>query len=257
MDDSPLYSDDEITKFRLDEEVDSACFAGGRWCKDAKAARDHWLETGELVEYKQNKNLKGGNSAVNLAGGVAVVVAGGVYLALLDLPATTAAILVAGSSSNGGFEGCGALAGIGAGCAVGAGPRALGGPISPQTAYNDAASPLLFERLKADLAQQELLNATPTGSALKGGSGPYSPRTFNQGFDLSHAAPAFARDTISEGFGRHFTIEGADGVYRNLTQVPGNVNGVDGIFEFIVDPRGLLTHERWIPGGKITGIPNL
>lgn len=109
-----------------------------------------------------------------------------------------------------------------------------------------------FERLRADLAEQELLGAEPVGSALKG-AGPFSPRTFSSRIDLSHSAPTFARDMV--GRGSHFTIRGGDGVYRNLTQVEGVVNGQAGIFEYIVGPRG-LTHQRWIQGGRITGFPN-
>lgn len=109
-----------------------------------------------------------------------------------------------------------------------------------------------FEKMKAELAQQELAAAEPVGSALKG-SGPFSPRTFGRRLDLSHAAATFARDMVSRG--RHFTIRGRDGVYRDLTQVTGVVNGVAGIFEFIVGPRG-LTHQRFIAGGRITGYPN-
>jgi RHS repeat-associated protein len=116
----------------------------------------------------------------------------------------------------------------------------------------EAASRYQFERLKADLAQQELLAATPTGSALKG-SGPFSPRTFGRNVDMSHASPTFARETVSQG--RHFTIRGGDGVYRNLSQVPGSINGQRGIFEFIVGPEG-LTHQRFIANGRITGFPN-
>jgi len=112
-----------------------------------------------------------------------------------------------------------------------------------------------FEKLKADLARQELLDAIPTGSALKG-SGSFSPRTFGSNNDISHSSPTFARDLVNEG--RHFTIKGGDGVNRNFTQVPGEIDGQKGVFEFIVDPdpaKG-LTHQRFIKGGAITGSPN-
>jgi hypothetical protein len=115
-----------------------------------------------------------------------------------------------------------------------------------------ATSRAQFERLKADLAQQEILAAEPTGSALKG-SGPFSPRASGQGLDIEHAAPTFARDMASEG--QHFTIRGGDGVYRNLTQVEGIVNGKSGVFEYIVGPQG-LEHQRFVVGGRITGYPN-
>jgi filamentous hemagglutinin len=97
-----------------------------------------------------------------------------------------------------------------------------------------------------------LLGSIPTGSALKN-SGPFSPRLLSSEIDLSHASPTFARDLISEG--RHFSIQGYDGTFRNLSQVSGQVNGQKGVFEFIVGPEG-LTHQRFIQNGKITGFPN-
>ncbi|MDA8142164.1 MAG: fibronectin type III domain-containing protein [Desulfobacteraceae bacterium] len=40
-----------------------------------------------------------------------------------------------------------------------------------------------------------------------------------------------------------------------LRQIEGSNNGVDGVFEWIVD-KGNVTHRRFIPGGKVTGYPN-
>lgn len=120
------------------------------------------------------------------------------------------------------------------------------------TGPSAATSRYLFERMKVDLAQQELLGAIPRGNALKG-SRPFSPRNFGSDLDISHASPTFARDMASSG--QHFTIQGGDGVYRNLTQFSGQVNDQPGIFEFIVGPEE-LTHQQFIPHGQITGHPN-
>jgi hypothetical protein len=40
-----------------------------------------------------------------------------------------------------------------------------------------------------------------------------------------------------------------------LSQIKGSNNGVDGVFEWIVD-EGNVTHRRFIPGGQVTGRPN-
>ncbi|EGU56402.1 hypothetical protein VINI7043_21071 [Vibrio nigripulchritudo ATCC 27043] len=40
-----------------------------------------------------------------------------------------------------------------------------------------------------------------------------------------------------------------------LRQIQGSNNGVDGVFEWIVD-QGNVTHRRFIPGGTVTGLPN-
>jgi len=62
------------------------------------------------------------------------------------------------------------------------------------------------------------------------------------------------QDQISQG--RHFTIRGGDGVYRNLYQVKGQLNGKDGAFEYIVDLVKGITHQRFKAGRGITGIAN-
>ena len=110
------------------------------------------------------------------------------------------------------------------------------------------------------LAQQELLSASPIGIAQKG-TGPFSPRTFGSSLDISRASPTFARDLVENG--QHFTIQGGDGVFRNLTQVPGKVNDQPGIFEFVTSPKSsidgnfiALTHQRFIPNGLMTGFQN-
>ena len=53
-----------------------------------------------------------------------------------------------------------------------------------------------------------------------------------------------------------FTITGADKVNRFLYQLKGSLRGTDGIFEWIVEVNGDVTHRVFIPGGKVTGIPN-
>lgn len=40
-----------------------------------------------------------------------------------------------------------------------------------------------------------------------------------------------------------------------LLQIEGSSNGIEGVFEWIVD-EGNVTHRRFIPNGTITGYPN-
>jgi hypothetical protein len=40
-----------------------------------------------------------------------------------------------------------------------------------------------------------------------------------------------------------------------LRQIQGSNNGTEGIFEWIIDQGG-VTHRRFIPGGRVTGLPN-
>jgi filamentous hemagglutinin len=104
-----------------------------------------------------------------------------------------------------------------------------------------AANAALFEKQRAAYAAQEIKEAKPVGSALKD--------------DALHRAASYVIDQIPEN-GRLFTIKGNDGQSYNLTQMTGTVNGASGIFEWIVNSKGELTHQRFIPEGKITGKPN-
>lgn len=106
---------------------------------------------------------------------------------------------------------------------------------------SSAQNVALGERQKATYAAQEIKNATPVGSALKD--------------DPLHRAPSYVLDQIPLK-GRTFTLTGGDGKSYNLTQMEGVVNGKSGVYEWIVTPKGELSHQRFIPSGKITGTPN-
>ena len=64
---------------------------------------------------------------------------------------------------------------------------------------------------------------------------------------------------VDDPAAQRFTITGGDGVPRTLYQLPGEVNGKPGVFEWIVDSSGtdsVITHQRFIPGCQVTGLPN-
>lgn len=155
-----------------------------------------------------------------------------------------------------------------------------GGPPKPKPTDNSAHNAAGFERLKAQYAQQEVLGAEPTGSALKGGSGHVRStqrmeqvkiigpdgqpklvnkkvegiRDVNMDVDVYHSAPIYMQDRIAQD-GRVFALKDNGGKQKTLIQMEGGVNDKDGIFEYIVDENGLLVHQIFIPGGKVTGVP--
>ncbi|WP_241831216.1 RHS repeat domain-containing protein [Salinivibrio kushneri] len=127
-------------------------------------------------------------------------------------------------------------------------------PEVAKSGKNSSAEDVIqYEKLKAQYAQLEVQSSPVSGSGLKG-AGYFSPRTFGKKFDAEHNSAFWMQDQISQG--RHFTIRGGDGVYRNLSQVKGQLNGKDGVFEYIVDPVKGITHQRFKAGRGITGIAN-
>ncbi len=88
---------------------------------------------------------------------------------------------------------------------------------------------------------QRIIAAERMGSGLKA--------------DASHRAASFLSEAQLNA-GTSFTIRGGDDVARELLQTPGGMNGKSGIFEYILDPTKGVIHQRFIPGGGITGTPN-
>ncbi len=99
-----------------------------------------------------------------------------------------------------------------------------------------------FERLRASLLAQEIQTAPRAGTALSKA-------------DKYHKAASFVSEEQMAA-GNAFTFRGGDGVQRTLLQTPGTMNDSKGIFEYVMDPGGSVTHQLFIPGGRITGLPN-
>ncbi|PIJ49467.1 filamentous hemagglutinin, partial [Erwinia sp. OLMDLW33] len=73
--------------------------------------------------------------------------------------------------------------------------------------------------------------------------------------DPTHRGASYlSREQLMDG--KVFTIKGGDGIERKLLQAEDSFNDKKGIFEYIYDNKGNVTHQRFIEGGNITGIPN-
>lgn len=127
----------------------------------------------------------------------------------------------------------------------------LSGDVSPAThleSYDSQAKTASATGVAANTAQSlptraeaaDLLKASrPVGSALKN--------------DAMHRAGDWVIDDVAQS-GSVFELVGGDGVSRTLVQMPGEVNGVAGRFEWIMEGQD-LTHQLFVRGGTINGIP--
>ena len=98
-----------------------------------------------------------------------------------------------------------------------------------------------YEKLKSQYAADEIYNADRIGSALKS--------------DPSHRAASYlSKEQLASG--RTYSFTGGDGKSYTLLQTRGQLDGADGIFEYITNDMGQVTHQRFIKNGIYTGTPN-
>ncbi|AJK87218.1 MULTISPECIES: hypothetical protein [Lysinibacillus] len=89
-----------------------------------------------------------------------------------------------------------------------------------------------FEKLRAEYAAKESINAERIGSGLKE--------------DNIHRAASFFLSEEQLASGKVFNIKGGDGINRTLLQTKGELDGNSGIYEYILTPEGKVTHQRFI-----------
>jgi hypothetical protein len=72
--------------------------------------------------------------------------------------------------------------------------------------------------------------------------------------DVYHRAAVFASEDIASK-GSVYRFVGGDGVEKLIVQAPGELDGVAGRFEWIITDQGQLTHQMFVKGGSINGVP--
>lgn len=112
---------------------------------------------------------------------------------------------------------------------------------SGSKASSGADDIIQYEKLKSQYAADEIYNADRVGSALKE--------------DPAHRAASYLSKEQMAG-GRTYSITGGDNKPYTLLQVQGQLDGENGIFEYVMDGAGQVTHQRFIKGGIYTGFPN-
>jgi filamentous hemagglutinin len=115
----------------------------------------------------------------------------------------------------------------------------LGGNLGPmsKSAFEGAGKNIIPSN-----AAKQIVNADRTGTALRKS-------------DPAHRAASYLSEKQLAA-GKTFNITGGDGVQRTLLQTPGSLNGKSGAYEYMLEPNGMVSHQRFIEKGIITGKPN-
>jgi hypothetical protein len=112
--------------------------------------------------------------------------------------------------------------------------------VQDPTVVPNSTNRAAHERYKQELREIELMEAARMGEGLKS--------------DPMHRASSFATQGNTKL--HQFDITGGDGHPYTLYQRQGVFNEKNGIFEFLKNKEGQITHQRFIKNGKITGLPN-
>ena len=111
---------------------------------------------------------------------------------------------------------------------------------SPSDVVDPLGLSVVSKCVSPDTAKQ-VLEAERVGSGLKD--------------DASHRAASYVSAEQLQA-GKEFDLVGGDKVQRRLIQTEGSMDGQAGVFEYILEPQGTVSHQRFIKGGTITGTPN-
>ena len=65
---------------------------------------------------------------------------------------------------------------------------------------------------------------------------------------------AYSKEQLANG--RTYSFTGGDNKSYTLLQTKGQFDGEDGIYEYIINDVGEVTHQIFIKGGTYTGFPN-
>jgi len=114
--------------------------------------------------------------------------------------------------------------------------------VAAKIASATTAAGAATSKMTASAAAKIISNAQRVGSALRNS-------------DIYHRAASWlTQSQLAKG--KVFSIIGNDGVKRTLLQVNGKLNGKKGIFEYIINEAGNVSHQLFKVGGVINGKPN-